>query len=304
MKSFFHRAGTRVSIGLLHGFLLLVSFSAQAIEVTDDSHRVIRLKHPAQRIISLAPHTTELLFEVGAGDKIVGVVKYSTYPSAAKNIPRVGGYKKLDLERIISMQPDLIVAWQTGNQPAEMSRLQELGLNIFYTEPRHLPDIASLLKRLGKLTGNGQQAEQAADKFMREYHLIQTSYHNRKTLRAFYQIWDQPLMTVNDEHLISDVMKLCGLHNVFGSLDNLVPRINEEAVIRADPQIIIAGGISKVKPGWKSQWQRWGNLSATRLHALVEINPDIIQRHSSRILLGAKQLCEKAEEVRVRLVNR
>ncbi|MEJ2142645.1 MAG: cobalamin-binding protein [Gammaproteobacteria bacterium] len=299
MKSFLYRAATRVSIGLLHGVLLLLSFSVQAIDVVDDSQRVTRLKNPAQRIISLAPHTTELLFEVGAGDKIIGVVKYSTYPPAAKNIPRVGGYKKLDLERIVGMKPDLIVAWQTGNQPAEMSRLQELGLNIFYTEPRHLQDIASLLRRLGKLTGTEQQADQAADKFMRDYHLLQTSYHNRKTLRAFYQIWDKPLMTVNDEHLISDVMKLCGLENVFGDLDNLVPRINEEAVIRADPQIIIAGGISKVKPEWKSQWQRWDDLSATRLHALIEINPDIIQRHSSRILLGAKQLCEKADEVRV-----
>lgn len=301
MKSLLCHAGTQLGSGLLHGFFLLISFSAHSIEVIDDTRRTIRLEQPAQRIISLAPHTTELLFEIGAGDKIIGTVKYSTYPPAAKKIPRIGGYKKLDLERIVRMQPDLIVAWQTGNQPAEMSQLQKLGFNVFYTEPRRLPDIASLLTRLGTLTGTEQQAGKAAGKFMQDYHSLKSRYQDRKILRAFYQIWDKPLMTVNGQHLISDVMKLCGLQNVFADVDNLVPRINEETVINMDPQIIIAGGISKVKPDWASQWQRWKSLSASRLNALVEINPDIIQRHSSRILVGAKELCESAEKVRLQL---
>ena len=298
MKSILRHAGTRKGTGLLHGVFFLFAFTVQAIEVVDDTGRITRLEQPAQRIISLAPHTTELLFEVGAGNKIIGTVPYSTYPPAAKKIPRIGGYKKLDLERIVSMRPDLIVAWQTGNQPTEMLQLEKLGLNVFYTEPRRLPDIASLMKRLGKLTGREEQADLAVKQYLKTLQTLQNRYQGKKRLRAFYLIWDKPLMTVNSEHLISDVMNLCGLQNIFADIDNLVPRINTEAVLQADPQMIIAGGISKVKPDWQQQWQRWPELSANRLNALIEVNPDIIQRHSTRILLGAEELCRKADRIR------
>jgi iron complex transport system substrate-binding protein len=141
-------------------FIFLGCTSAQAIEVIDDAGHKIVLTQPAQRIISLAPHATELLFEAGAGNKIIGVVKYSNFPAAAKKIPQVGGYKKLDLERIVSMQPDLIVAWQTGNRESELAKLKSLGFSVFLTEPRHLPDITSLLNRLGLLAGTGQHDDQ------------------------------------------------------------------------------------------------------------------------------------------------
>lgn len=270
----------------------------QAVEVIDDSGRSIQLTKPVQRVISLAPHVTELLFAAGAGDKIVGVVKYSNFPEAAKTIPQVGGYKKLDLERIVSMKPDAIIAWQTGNRTEEMSQLEKLGLTVFYTEPRRLPDIASLLQRLGKLTGNTQQGEQAAQQFLQAYQQLKKKYQGKEVLRAFYQIWDKPLMTINNDHIISDVMRLCGLQNVFGEIENLVPRISEEAVLEADPQIIIASGMAKFKPQWAQQWKRWPQLSATRLNALLDIHPDIIQRHSPRILQGASELCEKADAIR------
>lgn len=282
--------------------LLFISVApVRAISVLDDTGQVIHLTKPAKRIISLAPHATELLFTAGAGDKVIGVVNYSDFPEAAKKIPRVGSYKKLDIERIVSMQPDLIVAWQTGNRPVEMKRLQETGLTVFFTEPQRLPDIASLISRLGKLTGTGERAEQAAKTFMQQYHLLKNKYNNKEKLRAFYQVWDKPLMTINGEHLVSDVMRLCGLKNVFSGIKHLVPRIDKEAVLKADPQVIIAGGISKVKPQWAQQWQRWPELSASKLNALVDINPDHIQRHSTRILMGVKELCEKAEQVRLQL---
>lgn len=287
---------------LLIVLFLVISFPVSAIDIIDDSGRHIHLTKPAQRIISLAPHITELLFTAGAGDKVIGVVQYSDFPEAAKTIPQVGGYKKLDLERIVSMQPDMIVAWQSGNQASEISQLQKLGLTVFFTEPSRLPDIASLLRRFGKLAGTEVNSEDAAKNFMRKLDALQDKYQGKQSLRAFYQIWDKPLMTVNGQHMISDVMKLCGLQNVFADIDNLVPRINAEAVLQADPQIIIAGGISEVKPEWKQQWQRWPELSANRLNALIEVNPDIIQRHSARILLGAEELCRKADYIRTQQV--
>lgn len=277
------------------------STSLQAIEVVDDAGNKIQLNKPAQRIISLAPHATELLFEAGAGQHIIGVVQYSNFPEAAKRIPQVGGYKKLDMERIVSMQPDLIIGWQTGNQESELAQLQQLGFTVFLTEPRRLPDIASLLERFGKLAGSETIAKRAASHFMQRYQSLKQQYQGKKPLRAFYQIWDQPLMTINGKHLISDVMRLCGLQNVFANVGTLVPRINQESVLEADPQLIVAGGMGKVRPDWARQWQRWTDLSAIRLNALFDIPPDIIQRHSPRILQGAEELCRHAEKIRKKL---
>jgi len=284
-------------------FLIIISWSTslQAIEVVDDLARKIQLSKPAQRIISLAPNVTELLFEAGAGDKIIGVVQYSNFPEAAKNVPRIGGHEKLDLELIISMKPDLVIGWQTGNQESELLKLQRLGFKVFITEPRELMDIASLLERFGQLAGTEKIAKQAAIRFTQQYQLLKQRYKERKSLRVFYQIWDQPLMTVNGQHLISDVMRLCGLENIFANVGTLVPRINQESVIEADPQLIVAGGMGKVRPGWTKQWQRWTDLSAIRLNALLDIQPDIIQRHSPRILQGAEELCVYADSIRKKL---
>jgi len=284
-------------------FLIIISWSTslQAIEVVDDLARKIQLSKPAQRIISLAPNVTELLFEAGAGDKIIGVVQYSNFPEAAKNVPRIGGHEKLDLELIISMKPDLVIGWQTGNQESELLKLQRLGFKVFITEPRELMDIASLLERFGQLAGTEKIAKQAAIRFTQQYQLLKQRYKERKSLRVFYQIWDQPLMTVNGQHLISDVMRLCGLENIFANVGTLVPRINQESVIEADPQLIVAGGMGKVRPDWTKQWQRWTDLSAIRLNALLDIQPDIIQRHSPRILQGAEELCVYADSIRKKL---
>jgi len=284
-------------------FFLALAWSAslQALEVVDDTGTTIQLHKPAQRIISLAPHVTELLFEAGADHKIIGVVQYSNYPNAAKLIPQVGGYQKLDMELIVSMQPDLIIGWQTGNRKSELDKLKQLGFKVFLTEPRQLPDIAGLLERFGVLTGSETLARQAAARFMQQYQLLRQRYLDKEPLRAFYQIWDQPLMTINGQHLISDVMRLCGLENVFAHIDTLVPRIDLESVLEADPQLIIAGGVGRLRPDWARQWKRWPDLSATRLNAFLDINPDIIQRHSQRILQGAEQLCQQAEQLRQRI---
>jgi iron complex transport system substrate-binding protein len=283
---------------------VLYPLSSLAIEVVDDSGVQVHLDKPAQRIISLAPHVTELLFEAGAGQQIVGVVSYSDFPEAARGIPRVGDYQKLDMERIAGLQPDLLVAWQTGNRAFELQRLKKLGFVVFQTEPRQLTDIADLLQRLGQLAGTQPVAAQSAAQFLQRYQSLANHYQDKQTLRAFYQIWDQPLMTINGQHLISDVMRLCGLSNVFATLPSLVPRVSQEAVLKADPQIIIAGGMSEVRPDWARQWRRWRALSATRLDALYDINPDHIQRQTPRILLGAEEICQLAEITRQKLTSR
>ena len=183
------------------GLLLLNSGHTASITVTDDAGQHVELEQPAQRIISLAPHITELLFSIGAGDRIVGTVDYSDYPDAAQKIPRVGGNNALDLERIVSLSPDLVIAWGTGNKPVDLEKLRRFNLPVFISEPRRLMDIPDSLIRLSELTGTEEQAKAVSERFNNRLAGLRR-YSGREPVNVFYQIWDRPLMSVNGQHLI------------------------------------------------------------------------------------------------------
>jgi len=283
---------------LLLPFALLPRTGSADIEVQDDSGRTVHLTRAARRIVSLAPHATELLFDVGAGDKLVGVVSYSDYPPAARALPRIGGAENLNLEAIIALRPDLVVAWQSGNPRPQVERLQALGIAVFYSEPRRLDDIATNLLRLGELAGTRRVAEQAAQIFRAAYKNIGRQYAQRPPVRTFYQIWHQPLMTINGEHLISQVIELCGGRNIFAGLGTLAPVINREAVLAADPQLIVAGSRSPNGQHELDVWRAWPQISAVRDRQLYVIDPDIIQRQTPRVLQGATILCRQLVQAR------
>ena len=270
------------------------------IVVKDDTGAVVQLAQPARRIISLAPSTTELLFAAGAGKRIVGVVRFSNYPPAAKKIPRVGSYNSLDLERIIQLKPDLIVGWQSGTPNRQLSKLRRLGYAIYLAEPRKIQDIPTNIERLGRLTGNTAIARRAVATFERRYRNLQRRYHRRPVITVFYQIWQQPLMTVNDRHLISAVIRLCGGRNVFADLPLLAPRVSLESVLAANPEVIIAGGMGQANDQWLTIWRRWPQFEAVRKNNLFFINPDLLQRHSPRILHGAAKMCRYLEQARAK----
>lgn len=284
---------------LLFVCLLMLTLPLQAaITVRDDAGRTITLKQPAQRIVSLAPHVTEQLYAIGAGERIVGAVDYSDYPEAAKALPRVGGYSRLDLERILALQPDLIVGWQSGNDARQLERLQQLGLTVYLSEPRHLADIPSNMQRLGKLSGVAQQAAVAAAQFRQGIAALRQQHEGGVRLRVFYQIWNRPLMTINGKHLISDVISLCGGNNVFADIDSLTPKVSKEAVLAANPQVIIVSGMGSERPEWLDDWRRWPQLSAVKTKQLYVIPPDIIQRATPRLLQGANRLCQLLDKAR------
>ncbi len=283
--------------------LILVIFfianrSYADVSVVDDAGRVVTLAAPAQRIISLAPHVTELLYAAGAGKYIVGAVSYSDYPAAAKELPRVGSYNAFDLEAIVALQPDLIVAWQSANPAAALEKLQALSIPVFFSEPRQLEDVAGNLERLGKLTGNEAIADAASVAFRGTLRKLRNQYHTAREVSVFYQVWHQPLMTINGEHIISEVIALCGGRNVFASLPALAPKISLEAVLRKDPEVVVAGNSALNHSGWKDDWRRWPALRAVKNDHLFYVNPDIIQRHTPRILQGAAVLCQQIERVR------
>ena len=266
----------------------------------DDTGREVRLARPAQRIVSLAPHVTELLFAAGAGARVVGAVAYSDYPPAARRLPRVGGYGNVDMEGVAALQPDLVIAWKTGNRDAHLDKLAALGIAVYVNEPRSLDDVARSLERLGFLAGSEETGRAAAEAFRARRNELAARYGRRAKVRMFYQIWDRPLMTVNDEHLISDAIRLCGGENVFGALTQLAPTVGIESVLAADPEVIVASGMGEARPDWLDQWKRWPRLAATVADNLYFIPPELIQRHTPRILDGAAQLCEFLDQARAR----
>ena len=286
---------------VVQAFLFLLAFATPAhadIAVRDDTGQTVHLAQAPKRIISLAPHITELLYEVGAGSRIVGAVAYSDYPEEARRIPRVGGYRSLDMEAIAALRPDLIVAWASGNTPAQIDKLKQLGLPIYLSEPKRINDIASSLARLGTLTGNNEVAQLAVAKFNRQLNTLRTNYAGRPSIRVFYQIWNSPLMTVNGEQIIGDAIRLCGGENVFTNLPTLTATVSLEAVLQADPEVIVASGMGTQRPPWLDDWKRWPRLRATKADQLHFVSADYINRATPRLLQGAESLCKILEGAR------
>lgn len=269
------------------------------ISMTDDRGHSIRLDYFAGRIISLSPNITELVFAAGAGAKLVGVSRYSDYPEAAKSVPEVGDSSSLDLERIIALKPDLVIAWGSGNTVSDIGKLEKLGLTVFVTEATRLEDVSRLLRAVGKLAGASTQAEQAAKAYEAELGQIKRNYGGRRQIGVFPLIWHQPLMTVNGKHIISDIIHICGGANVFSSASSLTPVISAESLLKADPQAIISSiSLEFAEIGVRELLRRLSQVRAVRSNHLFFVHPDLIHRQTPRMLQAAQTVCAQLEEVR------
>jgi len=290
------------TVGFVVGFaLIVVIVSAPAwarISLVDAAGAQVALEMSAQRIVSLAPHTTELLYAAGAGDRLVGVVEYSDFPPAARSVPRVGSGLSPDIERIVALSPDLVVGWQSGNSTMAVARLRQLGIPVYLTEPRRLPDIAREIERLGELAGTIETANRASRDFRAKLALIRQRYADRSPQRVFYQLLDPTLLTINDAHLISDALHVCSAENVFGSVGSLVQRVDLESVFAADPDVIIGGGPVAIWESWRTRWQAFVALRAVNLGQLYRVDADLLHRQTPRVLAGMTQLCEAIDRAR------
>jgi iron complex transport system substrate-binding protein len=277
---------------------VIAAQSYAAIEVVDDNGDLLRLQQPASRIISLSPNITEVLFHIGAGSRIVGADEYSNYPPQALEIPRVNNYTAANYELILSLKADLVIAWQSGNGEKIISRIRELGIPVFVVETRQLDDISSLFKRLGQLSGQLAQAQQQATEFTRGLERLRESSRAKAPVRTFYQIWSDPLITLNGQHIVSNVIELCGGINIFADAIPLVPYVNIESILVADPQVIIAGASQEQQLIQSKNWQKWDSLSAVKNQHIYAIPADLMQRHSNRILDGAQLVCDYLDRAR------
>ncbi len=274
--------------------LLPAVTAAAAVSAVDDNGHRITLAAPAARIVSLAPHATELLFAAGAGARVVGVSAYSNFPAEASRLPSIGDAMRADLERIIALKPDLIVGWKSGNNPAQLERLRALGLAVFDSEPRKFDDIASSIERLGTLAGT-DDGRVAAARFRDALHELRERYSARAPVTVFYQIWPSPLMTLNDAHIVSEAIRLCGGVNAFGALAPLVPTVSRESVLKANPQAIF---VSDEDARAVDRWRGFGNLSAVRNESLYRVDGSVMNRAGPRLLGATARLCEQIDAAR------
>jgi iron complex transport system substrate-binding protein len=288
-----------ISNTLLVGCYLVFSQTVSAaITLVDNTGSEIVLAKPPQRIVSLAPHITELVFDIGAGDKLVGVVSHSDFPPAALDLPQVGSYKKVSYEIIAAMKPDLILAFGSGNGWEMINHLRALGFTVYVDEPKTITDIATTVKNFGVLTGTEAVATSKAQQFSKEAKALTEKYKDMNKVDVFYQVWDDPLFTINDTHLISDVIRLCGGKNIFSDAIPLVPKISVEMVVRRNPEVIIASGMGEERPEWLDDWRQWKSVNAVKNDQLYFIHPDLLQRHTLRILSGAEKMCAFVDQAR------
>jgi iron complex transport system substrate-binding protein len=279
-------------------FAALALHAQAAITVLDDDGKPVTLPKPAQRIVAMAPHVTELLFAAGGGAKIVGAVSYSDYPEAAKRIPNIGSNRQIDMERVIAMKPDLIVVWMHGSSERQVDELRALGIPMFHSEPRKLDDIAASLQKMGKLMGTEAVAEPAAAALRKELGALRAKYASRPPVRMFYQVWDKPLYTLNGAHIVSDAIRACNGVNIFAPLKVTAPIVSVEAVLQEDPEAIFSTGEGSQNDGGVDLWKPFTNMTAVKRNNLFRIDGNLLNRAGPRMIAGTAALCEKLELAR------
>lgn len=282
----------------------VVSQAAQAVQavltVVDDAGRVVTLARPAQRIVALAPHTTEMLYAAGGAGRVVGVMNRSDYPAAARSLPVIGSNSQIDFERLLALKPDLIVLWHSGTPTRQLAQLERLGVAVFHSEPKRLDQVADSMLRLGRLMGTDRVAQQAARDYRASIATLAARYRKRPQVSVFYQVWDQPVYTLNDQQIVSDAIRLCGGRNVFGSLATLAPEVGVESVLAADPEVIVAEARSQpAYPIWR-MWQTQRGMTAVQRGNMGTIDGDLLSRPGPRTAQGAAQLCQVIEAARAR----
>lgn len=288
---------SRHSSAFIGGFLAVACAAAQPVSITDDRGKAVVLERPAQRIIALAPHLAELAFAAGAGGRLAGVARFSDFPPAARNLPLIGDSARLEVERIAVLKPDLVLAWKSGNAPADVERLESLGYPAFSSEPARLADIPRLLRAIGALAGTKPEAERAAAEFEAEIRALHERFAKAQRVRVFYALWRKPLQTVGGAHFISDVISLCGGENVFASLRPLTAPVAVEAVIAAKPQAVLGGSDPAGGDAFAAEWRAAAYEPLQKLPAYY-VNPDLIQRPGPRIADGARAVCGALEQAR------
>jgi iron complex transport system substrate-binding protein len=256
-----------------------------------------------QRIITLAPHLSELVDEAGGAERLVSVSAFSNFPESVKQLPITSDARSIDLEKMKSLRPDLIIYWRGGTPESQIQSIKKTfnkDVQFISVQPKKLSDIATDIETIGKVLGTDLIAKKNAGALRLKITELTNNQKNTnaRKVNVFYQVWAQPLMTLNQDHIIGDIIQLCGGEQLFASEKVLVPTVSREAVIKANPEIIFtAVDSTKMNTDW-SMWSLFPQLEATKNNAFIDLDGDIISRPSPRIMQGAQKICAEINKVR------
>lgn len=275
------------------------NIGSDLIVVQDDLGHQVELKTPARRVISLSPHLTENVFSVGGGDFLVGVSAFSDYPKQAQFIENIGDFQSLNIEKIISLKPDLILIWADGSNYSGLSVFKKLGIPVYWSQPKSLESIANELKNIGMLLGLSEIANQESESFLLQLQQLK-KFTQQSKVKVFFQVWDNPLQSINNNTLIGNVIELCGGENIFANAVAKAPLISVETVIAKNPNIIIGTNDIDGSAYWMDAWRKWTSISAVANDDIYSFNADYLVRHTKRVMVGAKEICQAIDNVRSR----
>ncbi|MCA0901106.1 cobalamin-binding protein [Microbulbifer agarilyticus] len=291
---------------VITAWILAIASTVSGTELANASIRVqgadgvwLELKQPAERIIALAPSIVENIYSAGAGDKLIAAIG-SDYPEAARQLPEIGNHQIINYEALLVLKPDLIIAWSSGTGSRKIEKLRELGFTVFVTETKSLQDIAGNVRTFGEIAGTSSVANRAANDWTRRLQNLMRGSKDKQNVSVLYQVWHKPLQTLNGDHLISDIIEACGGRNAYADAAVLAPQISVESVLDRDPEVIIASGLGETRPQSLDDWRRYPGLTAVKNNNLYHVPPDIIQRHTMRVLDGMQLVCDQLDQARDR----
>ena len=268
-----------------------------ALRLVDDAGHEVALAHPAHRIVALAPHLTELVYAAGAGNQLVAVGKFSDFPPEARAKPVISDAFAVNYEALTQLKPDLVLVWGSGTPDRTKSKLHSLGVPVYEIEIRSVDGLADTLRGIGRLAGTEGVAQAHAQAILQDWAALKATYAGRRPVRVFYQLWDAPLMTLSNQHLVSSAITACGGSNVFGELSTLTATVSWEAAVQRDPELILTAG-SPGEPAKPGRWREFAQVSATRHGEFANLEGDLIARSGPRFVAGARELCEAVDRAR------
>ncbi|GGL98941.1 cobalamin-binding protein [Pseudomonas asuensis] len=251
------------------------------------------LSQAAERIISLAPSMTDIVLELGAEARLMGVLDAGERPASLASLPSVGRYGQINIEQIVALRPDLILLWPGAVPPAQREQLQQLGYPIEVLDVHRLDELADGLARVGQVVGVPDEGRRLAVQFREQLTVMRTRYQRLPPVRVFYQVWDKPLYTIGNTQIINDAIQVCGGKNIFADLPQPAPQVGIETVLTRDPDVILAMNQAQLQ-----HWGQWPTLKAVARQHLWAVEDKRLERPSYGMLNAVARLCELLNKAR------
>lgn len=265
------------------------SSSAGPLTVTDDAGGEVTLEQPAARVVSLAPANTEIAFAIGAGDKLVGGTSYDDYPEEAKALPKIGDFANPSVEKIVALQPDLVLA-AGGIQAGLRSKLEKLGMEVYVVDPTAYEGVIDTITEMGQLMGVTDEAAEVTEAMETAAADVAAKVGSLGKNVTFIEIYSKPLMTAGSGSYVDDLVALAGGMNLGASAGAGFPTYSNEVLIEEDPAVYVAVSGAQSSPGDIAKRPGHGQMSAVENDRVYVIDDNLITRPGPRLALGLQEL--------------